>query len=139
MIAGSIGWWAFDRTVLRDRRLQKDAAITQCTDTIRDSIRRGLRSSGTSETDSNAIADGAQFSVVDGKPGPLVFDDQGVPARLGKKRSSVLTDWLIVGHVSLDSSPPFGSLLGSDNRFSCSVIVFDDNTIHVGDRQVSRA
>ncbi|OBB24715.1 hypothetical protein A5792_29705 [Mycolicibacterium peregrinum] len=139
MIAGSIGWWVFDSTVLRDRRLQKDAAVIQCIDTIRDSIRQDLRSGGTNETDSNTIADGAQFSAVHGKPGPLVFDDQGVPARLGKKRSSVLTDWLIVGHVSLDSSPPFGSQLGSDNGFSCSVIVFDDNTIHVGNRQVFRA
>lgn len=139
VIAGAIGWWRFDGTVLQDRGLHKDAAIAQCIDAIRDSIGRSLRASGTSEADSKAISAAAQFSDVTGTPEPLSSDNHGVPAELGKNRSSVLTNWQIGGHVSLDGSLPFVSGLGSDNRFGCSVIVFDDNTIHVAGRQVDRS
>lgn len=124
--------------MLKDRRLHKDAATAQCIDTIRDSIDRGLRAGGTSEADSKVIAANARFSDVGGNPEPLSFDNHGVPAELDKKPSSVLTNWQIGGHVSLDGSAPIGSGLGTDNRFSCSVIVFDDNTIHVAGRQVLR-
>ncbi|MEC4845685.1 hypothetical protein R2325_03260 [Mycobacteroides chelonae] len=76
---------------------------------------------------------------MDGNPEPLSFDNHGVPAELGKKPSSVLTNWQIGGHVSLDGSASLGSGLGTENRFSCSVNVFDDNAIHVASRQVLRA
>lgn len=125
--------------MLKDRRLHKDAATAQCIDAIRDSIDRSLRAGGTSQTDSKAIAANARFSDVEGNPEPLSFDNHGIPAELGKKPSSVLTNWQIGGHVSLDGSAPLGSGLGAENRFSCSVIVFDDNTIHVAGRQVLRA
>lgn len=124
--------------MLKDRRLHKDAAAAQCIDAIRNSIDRSLRAGGTSEADSKAIAANARFSNVDGNAEPLSFDNHGVPAELGKKPSSVLTNWQIGGHVSLDGTAPLGSGLGADNRFSCSVIVFDDNTIHVAGRQVLR-
>lgn len=124
--------------MLQDRRLHKDAAITHCTDAIRDSIGSSLRASGANEADSKATASNARFSDVDGNPEPLSFDNHGVPTELGKKPSSVLTNWQIGGHVSLDSPLPIGSGLGPNNRFSCSVIVFDDNTIHVASRQVLR-
>lgn len=139
VIAGLIGWWRFDSTVLQDRRLHKDAAIAQCTDAIRDSVSSSLRASGASAADSQAISTGARFSDLHGNPEPLSSDNHGVPTELGKKTSSVLTNWQIGGHVSLDGSLPFGSGLGSDNRFTCSVIVFDDNTIHVAGRQVLQA
>ncbi|WP_235660693.1 hypothetical protein [Mycobacteroides abscessus] len=139
VIAAAGGWWTFDSTVLQDRRLHKDAAISQCTDAIRDSIGRSLRAAGTSEADSKAISTGARFNDVHGNPEPLSSDNHGVPTELGKEPSSVLTNWQIGGHVSLDGSLPFGSGLASDNRFMCSVIVFDDNTIHVASRQVVRA
>ncbi|BBB40380.1 hypothetical protein MBOL_08950 [Mycobacteroides abscessus subsp. bolletii BD] len=139
VIAGIIGWWRFDNTVLQDRRLHKDAAIAQCTDAIRGSISSSLRAAGTSDADSMAISAGARFSDVDGNPEPLSFDNHGVPTELGKKPSSVLTNWQISGRVSLDGSLSFGSGLGPNNRFGCSVIVFDDNTIHVASRQVERA
>lgn len=139
VIAAAIGWWRFDSTVLKDRRLHKDAAIIQCTAAIRDSIDRSLRAGGASEADSKTISAGARFSDVDGNPEPLSFDNHGVPTELGKKPSSVLTNWQISGRVSLHGSLSFGSGLGADNRFTCSVIVFDDNTIHVASRQVLQA
>lgn len=125
--------------MLKDRRLHKDAATAQCIDTIRDSIDRSLRAGGTSEAASKVIAANARFSDLRGNPEPLSFDNYGVPAELGKKPSSVLTNWQIGGHVSLDGSAPIGSGLGAENRFTCSVIVFDDHTIHVADSQVIRA
>lgn len=139
VIAAAVGWWSFDSTVLKDRRLHKDIATAQCIDAIRDSIIRSLRAGGASEADSNSMAANARFSDVGGSPEDLSFDNHGVPAELGKKSSSVLTNWQIGGHVDLDGSAPVGSGLGRDNRFSCSVIVFDDNTIHVAARQASRA
>lgn len=139
VLAAAVGWWQFDSTVLRDRRLQKSASMAQCTRAVRDAISQSLRAGGSTEADSQTIATGAQFSGVDGTPEPLSFDNSRVPAELGKERSSVLTNWQIGGHVSLTGSLPIGSGLGSDNRFTCSVIVFDDNTIHVAGRQVVRA
>ncbi|BAP95726.1 Uncharacterised protein [Mycobacteroides abscessus subsp. massiliense] len=138
MIAAAAGWWRFDSTVLKDRRLHKNAATAQCIVAIRDSIDRSLHAGGSSEADSKATSAGARFSDVTGTPEPLSFDNHGVPTELGKKPSSVLTNWQIGGHVHLDDSLPTGSGLGPDNRFSCSVIVFDDNTIHVASRQVLR-
>ncbi|WP_234795474.1 MULTISPECIES: hypothetical protein [Mycobacteroides] len=139
VIVAAVGWWRFDSTVLKNRRLHKDIATAQCIDAIRDSIIRNLRAGDASEADSHSMAANARFSDVRGNPEGLSFDNHGVPAELGKKPSSVLTNWQIGGYVSLDGSAPIGSGLGRDNRFSCSVIVFDDNTIHVAARQVSHA
>lgn len=137
-VVAATAWWRFDSTVMRDRHLQKSTSITQCTNVIRDTIGQSLRTGGSSESDSRTISSSAQFSAVDGTAEYLSFDNYRVPAELGKDRSAVLTNWQIGGHVSLTGPLPFGSGLGSDNRFSCSVIVFDDNTIHVAGRQVSR-
>ncbi|WP_237077064.1 WXG100 family type VII secretion target [Mycobacteroides abscessus] len=56
-----------------------------------------------------------------------------------QKPSSVLTNRQISGHVAMDGAAPLGSGLKAEKRFSCSVIVYDDNTIHVAGRQVLRA
>ncbi|TDZ82122.1 hypothetical protein DE4585_02651 [Mycobacteroides salmoniphilum] len=133
--AVAIKWHSHIRTE-HDRTLQKQPAIALCQNAIRKAVHQHLSYTDISAPEQAAITASARFTGAEGNYEPLSFDNFGVPTSLGRSRSSVLTNWQISGHLSLDGKLPFASGLGSENRFMCSAIVFDDDTIYVASTQI---
>lgn len=136
VVLAAIGWLVLDRTVLQDRRLKKDAAISHCISDLRADVARRLHGAGLADADSAATAANAQFGQLDVMRTTVSEDAQGLLRHEGRPESSVLAVWQVNGTVSLPGSVPFGGGLESRNRFVCAALVFDDGSVDTSARQI---
>ncbi|WAL68676.1 hypothetical protein ORV05_13150 [Amycolatopsis cynarae] len=127
VIAAVAGY--FGVTAFWDHHFHKGAATDRCVSTIRTDLQSELGIAGLPAPRDADIAAQADFTGVDAHKTIITEEAAGALLRKGTSAAAVLAVWEVTGNVTLANLPARSGLVGSDNTFGCTAMVFTDGSV----------